>query len=421
MAGEHMTEAEYQAKNKADRDARMRWWREARFGMFIHFGIYSVIGRGEWVRMREGIPDGEYRAIAEELRYPEGTAERWARLAKAAGMKYVILTTQHHDGFALWDSQVNPFNSVRIGPHRDIVADFVSACRKEGLGVGLYFSLWNWEHPDGMRCAHDEEARRRFTAYVTEEVRELMSRYGKIDILWYDVASPLTTAEAWDSLERNRMVRELQPAILINNRSRLDEDFGTPEDKVEASGGDWEACMRFTTIGFGGVPQRYAAPYRMTPQQIVKLLANCTGGGGNLVFNVSPDGEGRVCEEEAQALERVGAWLSRHGEAVYGIVSRGGCGANGICTATRRGGHVYLWNWLWPDGGTMAVNGYSAPPRSVRCLTTGEEAAFAYRDGRILITGLPAQPPDPTLGITVFDLDFGEPPVYRLLPRNAVL
>ena len=413
-------EADYAREIGATRDARMGWWRDAAFGMFIHYGVYSVYGRGEWIRLREGISGEEYhRTAAEHFRYQPGNAAKWVKLARSAGMKYAVMTAIHHDGYALWDSAVNPFNSVKCGPGIDIVREFTEACRRHGIRVGLYFSLWNWEHPDGMRCQDDETARVRFLAFVREEVRELMANYGKIDILWYDVPSPLKTAEAWDSVSRNRMVRALQPDIIINNRSRLDEDFCTPEDKIVPGAKDWEACMRFTDIAFGGLNQAYAAPYRLNANGIIRLLAKCRNRCGNLIFNITPDESGGICEAEAAELTKVGAWICTHSEVICGAGTPGSIGANGICTATRRGNHVYLWNWIW--GGTMMrVNGYRVPPVRVRCVTTGEAVDFTYENGVIHLRGLPERSPEPVLGIVVYDLDFGDAePVYRLMPANA--
>ena len=172
-----MTREEYEKRTAATRRARIAWWEEAKFGLFIHYGIYSAYGRGEWIKLREGISREEYLRTAEEkMTYKTGTAEEWVRCAADAGMRYAILTTQHHDGFSLWDSAVNPYNSVAYGPRVDIVREFCDACRKYGLRIGLYFSLLNWEHPDGAVCATDEAARVRFVSDVRERVRELMMK-----------------------------------------------------------------------------------------------------------------------------------------------------------------------------------------------------------------------------------------------------
>ena len=228
--------------DRGNRDARMLWWRDATFGMFIHWGLYSIPGRGEWVMNRENIPVTEYEKLAWQFNPRHFDPRAWARLAKDAGMKYMVLTTKHHEGFCLWDSKLTDFTSVRTAARRDLVREFAEACRAEGLKVGFYFSLMDWHHPDGDgRGIEDAAARERFIAFVHGQVRELMSHYGRVDILWYDVPWPYDAA-GWQSEKLNAMVRELQPHILINNRSGLPEDFGTPEQQVkpESADRDWE-------------------------------------------------------------------------------------------------------------------------------------------------------------------------------------
>ena len=150
----------------ADRKRRMAWWHEARFGMFIHFGLYSILGRHEWVQNNEGIPLDEYALLADQFKPRRGCMRTWAKLAKKAGMKYMVLTTKHHDGYCLWDTARTDFNTVRTGPKRDLIAEYVDACRAEGLKVGLYYSLMDWKHPDGLRCRKSEPARKRFVEFT---------------------------------------------------------------------------------------------------------------------------------------------------------------------------------------------------------------------------------------------------------------
>ena len=203
-----MSKPEYEEWTASTRDKRMEWWREARFGMFVHFGLYSVLGRHEWAQAMENIPSDEYAKLADKFNPKPGAPREWARLAKAAGMKYMVMTTRHHEGFSLWDSKANPFNSVNYGPHRDIVREFVDACREFDLKIGFYSSLMDWHHPDGWTCAFDTDARRRFTDYIEALNTELLTNYGKIDILWYDVSRPMQSWEGWDSLVRNQRLRQ---------------------------------------------------------------------------------------------------------------------------------------------------------------------------------------------------------------------
>ena len=189
-----------------DRDRRMQWWHEARFGMFVHFGLYSVLGRHEWAMEEEGIPVAEYQLLAQRFNPKPHAARAWAKLAKTAGMKYMVMTTKHHEGFCLFDTKLTNYCAPKQAAGRDLVAEYVEAARGEGLHMGFYYSLMDWHHPDGAKCKTDEAARRRFVDYTHGLVHELCSNYGKLDILWYDVDWPLT-AEEWESEKMNKMVR----------------------------------------------------------------------------------------------------------------------------------------------------------------------------------------------------------------------
>ena len=186
-----------------DQIRRMRWWHEAKFGMFIHFGLYSQHARHEWAMETEAISFGEYTPLSKVFNPAPGFARGWARLAKAAGMKYMVMTTKHHEGFCNFDSKLTDYCASKQGPKRDLVREYVEAARAEGLRVGFYYSLMDWHHPDGARCATDEEARKRFVAYTHGLIREILTNYGKIDILWYDVSWPLD-AKGWESERMNK-------------------------------------------------------------------------------------------------------------------------------------------------------------------------------------------------------------------------
>src|SRR6185295_15528606 len=224
-----------------DRKRRMKWWHEAKFGMFIHWGLYSVVGRHEWVMEMEGIPAQEYEQLARQFNPKPNAAREWAKLAKHAGQRYMVMTTKHHEGFCLFDTKTTSYCAPKQAAGRDLVKEYVEAARAEGLRVGFYYSLMDWHHPDGARCATDEAARRRFVDYIHAHIRELLTNYGKIDILWYDVSWPLDAA-GWESEKMNEMVFKLQPAIIVNNRNKLAGDFSTPEQRIEAAeaGRAWE-------------------------------------------------------------------------------------------------------------------------------------------------------------------------------------
>ena len=415
---EYLCKADYEKETEKSRDFRMAWWREARFGMFVHYGLYSQAGRHEWAMAYENIPLGEYGKMAERFAPKEGAAQEWAKLAVKAGMKYMVLTTRHHEGFSLWDSKANPYNSVNFGPKRDIVREFTDACREHGLKVGFYSSLMDWHHPDGWKCAYDTESRARFNKYIWDLNTELLTNYGKIDILWYDVALPMESWEGWDSLERNQYMRTLQPDIIINDRSILREDFGTPEENIKASDRDWEACMTFNGLSWGYVDSAQAGHYSYNAQRIIKMLNSCATGGGNLLLNIGPAPDGSVPEEAVEPLHTAGNWLRENGKAVYGKLIRTSgwtdslFGGNGVSGASSDGSSVYLWNWIWPKNGEMGFGGYMDAPESISLLKDGTPVDFEHKGHRIILKNLPGECPDKHAGIAVFEMKFKKMPGF---------
>ena len=411
-----LSKPQYEEQIAASRDERMKWWREARFGMFIHYGLFSQVGRNEWVMACENVPPQEYEKLADTFSPKEGCCREWAKLAKEAGCKYMVLTTRHHEGFSLWDSKVNPYNSVNYGPHRDIVKEFVEACREFDLKIGFYSTCMEWHHPDSGICAYDTEARRRYTQYLKDINTELLTQYGKIDILWYDVPSPMESWEGWDSLERNQFLRSLQPDIIINDRSRLDEDFGTPEEHITPSEHDWEACMTFNGISWGYVDSDQALPYSYTPQRIVAMLQTCCERGGNLLLNVGPKPDGSVPYEVIDPLKKVGEWLKVNGEAVYGMLNKTNGNEyqlNGVSRPSSKGNTIYMWNKIWaPYNGKMVLSGLFDTPEKISFID-GTPIKFEKKGDRIFLYDLPEKNPDPILNIPLIKLEFNCKPRYR--------
>ena len=411
-----LSKPDYEAAVASTRSERMSWWREARFGMFVHFGLYSQIGRNEWAMVCENIPPEEYALLADTFKPKEGCCREWAALAKKAGMKYMVLTTRHHEGFSLWDSKVNPFNSVNYGPHRDIVKEFVEACREFDLKIGFYSSLMDWHHPDGGIAAFDTEARRRFTKYIRDLNEELLTNYGKIDILWYDVPAPMESWEGWDSLERNQYLRSLQPHIIINDRSRLPEDFGTPEENIKPSERDWEACMTFNGVSWGYLDSNQTVPYSYTAQRIAVMLQNCCERGGNLLLNIGPMPDGSVPEETVEPLTKIGEWLEVNGEAVYGTLKKTSGNqyhTNGVSRPSTKGNTVYMWNKIWsPYKGTMGIGGFLSAPKAISFMD-GTPIEWEKKGDRIILKNLPEESPDKILNIPLIKIEFDEEPQYR--------
>jgi len=414
---------EYEKQLADTRDARMGWWREARFGLFIHIGLYTALGRNEWAMGFENWPVEEYEKLADRFNVKPGAADEWARLAKAAGMKYAVLTTRHHEGFSLWDSKVNPFNSVNHGPKRDIVREFVDACRKHDLRIGFYSSMMDWYHPDGGRAACDSAACKRFLDYIEALNVELLTNYGPVDVLWYDVPCPMGHHEGWNSLERNQRLRAIQPNIIINNRSHLAEDFGTPEEHLTANEKtDWEACMTFNGISWGYVDSEQAAPYSYNAQRILRMLQTVSAGGGNLLLNIGPTPDGSVPPEAVEPLTAVGQWLAANGDCTYGALNRHTFQfCNGVNSVSLKGNTLYLWNWIWPSDCEVVLGGFKTKLISARVLATGQALCFEQDGYRIFLKDLPAQSPDKTAGVAVLALEFEEAPVFTAFPLRSAL
>jgi alpha-L-fucosidase len=407
------------------RAQRMAWWHQAKFGMFIHWGLYSVIGQHEWAKEVEGIPLLQYELLAKKFKPKPNAARDWAKLAKAAGQKYMVMTTKHHEGFCHWDTKLTDYCAPQQGPGRDLVREFVEAARAEGLRVGFYYSLMDWHHPDGAICKTDPAARKRFVEYTHGLIRELMTNYGKIDVLWYDVDWPLTAAE-WESERMNKMVFELQPEIIVNDRNGLEGDFGTPEQEIRAaeSGRAWESCMTLNdSWGFNRGDDGWK-----TPKVIASNLAECARGGGNYLLNIGPKPDGSIPEESVKVLETVGKWLDTNGKAIYGT-ERGDFSWNSNAQYTRRGNTLYIHQQYWP-GHTpaaealaffqpevvIAIGGLKAKAKAARLLKTGEAVQFTQDEWALRLTGLPIQAPDQPATIIEVQCD-AEPVIDHEGPR----
>ena len=405
-----MNKEEYEQWTAATRAKRLQWWQEARFGMFIHWGLYSQLGRAEWVMNRERIPIKQYEKLAATWKPVERPAREWARLAKETGMKYMVMTTKHHEGFCLWDTKQTDYNAVKCGPGRDLVAEYVDACHEFGLKVGFYYSLMDWHHPDGAVVDKTSDAHKRFLDFTKGCVRELCSNYGKLDILWYDVAWPgMNDVEWWDSVNLNAMARELQPDILINNRSWLDEDFGTPEGTVtaEKEGRAWEACM--TLNGSWGYFPQCTEWHHV--REIIEMLRTAAGCKGNLLLNIGPKGDGTVPAETYERLVPLGKWVAQNAEAVYGETDRADVLLDWQLTGSPslKGNTVYYWVNHWV-GTELAIGGYQTKLLKASYLVGGQNLPFEQTENQILFHNLPAECPDKIANVCVLKLEFEKPP-----------
>ena len=386
------------------------WFHEARYGMFVHWGPYAVAGRGEWVLNREAIPFDEYTD-----RYVRHfTADRydpaaWAALAREAGMKYIVLTTRHHDGFCLWDTQTTDFNAARLGPRRDLVRPFAAAARAAGLKVGFYFSAADWHHPAYPGAYHrdwptqwpDEATRQRFVAFYHAQLEELMTQYGPVDVLWYDGCLPAPL----DGATINRRVKQLQPGILINERNGEPCDFAVAEQSVKPKTGAWEACLTLNEHwGYHAGDHDWK-----TPRDVIRNLITVAGKGGNLLLNVGPRGDGLIPDESARILRAAGEWLRRNGEFLpRSAVSPFSWNLCGQLTTNGSRVYVHLFHSPGPEFCLAEIKNHV---RAARHLATGQPVPFEQRGDRLFLRGLPVPLPDPIATTIVLDVEGTPTPI----------
>ena len=393
-----------------EHERRIRWWRQAKFGMFVHWGLYSILGRDAWAMGDEDIPLPEYEQLAPQFQPLPNAPRAWARLAREAGMRYIVLTTKHHEGFCHFDSKLTDYCAPKRGPRRDLVREFVAAARAENLRVGFYYSLMDWHHPDWRRAKDDAEARKRFVDYTHGQLRELMSNYGKVDILWYDMAVPLDAA-GWRSEEMNRMVLELQPEIVINNRNLLSGDFITPEQSTQPGKGDWESCMTMNdSWGYNPADHNWKSP-----QQLLQNLIECARDGGNYLLNIGPRADGSIPEPNVERLKAIGHWLQKNGDTAY-TTEKCRFPHGNIGSYTRKGDTLFINIYFWP-GKAMTVGGVKCKVNSARFLASGRAVNFSQRGGQLIFSDLPSEAPDSP--ITVIAAECDSEPVQHALSSLA--
>ncbi|MFV0505743.1 MAG: alpha-L-fucosidase [Bacteroidales bacterium] len=323
---------------------RLSWWTDARFGMFIHWGLYALPARHEWVQTYEGTSTEDYQAKYFDIFNPDlYNPKEWARKAKAAGMKYAVITTKHHEGFCMFDSKYTDYKVTNTPYGKDIIKEWVDAFRAEGLGIGFYYSLIDWHHPDytvdrihPLKAKTKEEYDKlnkdrnmdKYREYLKNQVSEILTKYGKVDILWLDYSFPGEFGKGrneWGSEELMKMVRRLQPGIIVNDRADLKEynggwDFTTPEqfkvDKWPEKDGvkiPWETCQTFS--GSWGY---YRDEYTWKDnKQLLVLLIESVSKGGNLLLNVGPTARGMFDSRADVALAKMGEWMKYNSRSIY--------------------------------------------------------------------------------------------------------
>ncbi|MGQ9807713.1 MAG: alpha-L-fucosidase [Armatimonadota bacterium] len=412
---------------------RAAWWTEARFGMFIHWGVYAVPadstllngsrGAAEWYLTNKRMPIDDYRRFAARFNPGRYDAAQWVKIARQAGMRYIIITSKHHDGFCLWDSALTDWSISKATPfQRDALRELSRECRRQGMPLGYYYSIMDWSHPDYLpRRAWDTRPAEgadfeRYVQYMKGQVRELIGGYGPVRVLWFDGE----WEDTWTherGVDLYNYVHTLAPDILINNRvdkgrkgmqgmtreGDFRGDFGTPEQEVPPEGFPdgrlWESCITINhTWGYAENDTDWKSS-----TQLIRLLCDVAGKGGNLLLNVGPKADGTFPEAITERLLEMGRWLQANGEAIYGTSAGMLKDLPEGVRCTRRGSTLYLHVFEWPEEG-LTIRGVSALPVRARVLATGEEIPVA-RVGR---TGIRvARPSETDPAVTVVRLDIG--------------
>ncbi|ACO33834.1 alpha-L-fucosidase [Acidobacterium capsulatum ATCC 51196] len=406
-------------KTSAVEHGRLQWWREARFGMMIHWGLYAIPGRGEWVQFAEQIPVRQYATLAQQFNPTDFHAEAWASLARDAGMKYTVLTARHHDGFALFDDPDNPFTSVSTAARRDLIDEYARAVRRAGLHVGLYYSPLDWRFPGFFFPDLQLENAEQMRAQYHRQIEILATKYGEIDVLWFDggesdwlsfghdmssTAFPKRKGDyhgqfSWRGDEVNAMLRSKQPQVIVNNRAAgIPPDYHSREWTVGSfdNTSPWECA--FPLAGYWG----YSGDTEpMALKDAIQLLVNVVGRDGNLLMNIGPRADGTIVPSHEQRLREMGQWVQKYGESIYG--TRGGPfmpGKYGVSTHKANRIYVHVLD--------AAMSRIALPPipgKVVRstCLT-GEAVRFTQNAASLDLI-LTRNSANQTDAIVVLDLD----------------
>ena len=368
--------------------ARFEAWRAARFGMFIHWGPVSLTGREVGWSRGSQTPTEEYDRLYQRFNPVKFDADAWAALAHDAGMKYMVFTTKHHDGFCNFNTKQTDYNIMHTPFGRDVTGELAAACKRHGVRFGTYYSVCDWHHPDfpftgpGGKVKKEQSDLEAYTRYLKAQVRELITQYGPLEVLWFDVSQGFDAKRGQEVVD---YVRSLQPDILINNRCANPGDFTTPEQRVGVfqMSPPWESCITIGTQWAWRPDDRVK-----TLKECVQTLVLCAGGDGNLLLNVGPNAQGEIEPEQAQRLREMGAWLARYGESIYG--TRGGpYKPTRRLASTRRGNVIYLH--LLRSEERVSLPGL--PCRvTAATLLTGGTVRVIRRPDRLVLRLKPAQP-----------------------------
>ncbi len=405
------------------KEKRMSWWREAKFGMFIHWGLYSIPagvwkgncipGIGEWIQYKAKIHVNEYEQLASQFNPTKFNAKEWVRVAKEAGMKWIVITAKHHDGFCMFDTKLTDYNIVKATPFKhDPLKDLADACKEEGIRLGFYYSqTLDWHHPDGMGNDWDYDPEKQdFSKYLREyvkpQIRELLTNYGSVAVIWFDIGTP--TPEL--ARELKNLVRELQPDTIINGRIggggrwvrgtgdyQEMADNQIPDQKIE---GDWETPATINdTWGY----KIYDHNWKSAGSLIQKLV-DIVSKGGNFLLNVGPTAEGVIPKPSIRILREIGEWLKINGESIYGAKSSP-IMIKAEYRATCKAGKLYLHVFAWPWEGKLKVSGVKNHVKKAYILADPNGEGLRYsQDGEDVVIEVPNKPPDPVDTVIVLEM-----------------
>ena len=388
---------------------KMQWWEDAKFGMFIHWGLYAIPATGEWTMFNQKIPAETYAKLADQFNPKHFNADTWAAIAKNAGMKYMVMVSRHHDGFAMFNSPsgYRHFNTMETAAHRDFVAEYTAACRKAGLAVGIYYSPMDWRFPGYFDPKGLPENAALMKQQAYGQVEELMKNYGKVDILWYDggwlshKGGDADAAWFWEPLKLNSIVRKYQPDIVINPRSGMFGDFQVNEGSQEVKGPiidiPWEKCLNLNGASWG-----YNTAQRLMPfKAVVQMLVNVVDRGGNMLLNVGPDPDGVIPAAHVARLKEVGDWLNKNGESIYGTRPGPFQPVDSLYGSTHKGRMIYIHL----INSSKQSTELKLPPISSKVLSctvlNGKKITFRQDDSGIILNlePLPADVPVYTIAL----------------------
>jgi alpha-L-fucosidase len=432
-------------ETKAERDARMAWWREAKFGMFIHWGVYSVpagfyhdqpvSGIGEWIMNRGKIPMAEYQGFAKEFNPVKFNADEWVKIAKDAGQKYIVITSKHHDGFAMFDTKASPWNIVQASPFgRDPLKELAAACKKNGIKLGFYYSqAQDWNNGGSAAGGKWDPAQQHdMDDYIDQvavpQVKEILSNYGEFPAcIWWDTPIDMNHERAQKIYD---VVEKLRPNIIMNNRlgGGFKGDTETPEQFIPAQGypgRDWETCMTMNdTWGYKRDDQNFKST-----ETLIRNLCDIASKGGNYLLNVGPTSEGVIPPPEVDRLREVGAWMRVNGEAIYGTgPTPFGAEAGSFSAtekdkkgkpkfvaawdwrATTKPGKIYLHIFNWPPDGQFQLAGLQSKVKKAYLLADHKKLKVTQTDSGVAIA-LPENAPDKIASVLVVEIKDSVPKV----------